>query len=79
MLAAQQLGGRKHWKQALKLTGLQEEDYLYREYAFDASLPWDVIDVGVSREYLWNELQKARQEAPTADCSPACRRCGVCQ
>ena len=79
LLAAQQLGGRKHWKQALKLTGLREEDYLYREYAFDASLPWDLIDVGVSREYLWTELQKARQEAPTADCSPACRRCGICQ
>lgn len=79
LLAAQQLGGRKYWKQALKLTGLREEDYLYREYAFDASLPWDVIDVGVSREYLWNELQKARLEAPTADCSPACRRCGVCR
>ena len=75
---AHQLGGRKYWKQALKLTGIHEKDSLYREYSKEEPLPWEVIDVGVSRDYLWSELQKARQEAVTAVCSTNCRRCGVC-
>ena len=78
LLEAHRLGGRKHWKQALKLTGIQDKDYLYREYSREEILPWEVIDVGVSRDYLWSELQKARQQAPTAGCSQECRRCGVC-
>ncbi|MBP2667533.1 MAG: radical family uncharacterized protein, partial [Firmicutes bacterium] len=78
ILEAHKLGGRKQWKQALKSLGISDQDYLYREYAQEDRLPWEVIDVGVSREYLWSELQKARQEAATAVCSPECKRCGVC-
>ena len=78
ILEAHKLGGRKQWKQALKSLGISDQDYLYREYAQEERLPWEVIDVGVSREYLWSELQKARQEAATAVCSPECKRCGVC-
>jgi radical SAM superfamily enzyme YgiQ (UPF0313 family) len=78
LLESHCLGGRKHWKQALKLTGIHENEYLYREYSYDEPLPWQVVDVGVSSDYLWSELQKARQERSTAVCSPECRRCGVC-
>ncbi len=78
VLEAHRLGGRKQWKQALKLTGIQDDDFLYREYSREDRLPWDVIDVGVSKDYLWSELQKAREEAGTAPCSSECRRCGVC-
>ena len=79
LLEAHKLGGRKQWKQALKLTGIDEKEYLNREYSRDEALPWHRIDVGVSVDYLWAELQKARQEAATAACSPECRRCGVCE
>jgi hypothetical protein len=78
LLEAHRLGGRKQWKQAMKLRGVHERDNLYREYSRDETLPWECVDVGVSREYLWSELQKARQEAATAICSPYCIRCGVC-
>ena len=79
LLEAHKLGGRKQWKQALKLTGIDEKEYLNREYSRDEALPWHRIDVGVSVDYLWAELQKARQEAATVACSPECRRCGVCE
>lgn len=78
LLAAHQLGGRKYWKQALKGSGIQEKSVLYREYGAEEQLPWEIIDVGVTREYLWSELQKARQMRSTALCSSNCRRCGVC-
>ena len=79
LLEAHKLGGRKQWKQALKLTGIDEKEYLNREYSRDEALPWHRIDVGVSVDYLWAELQKARQEAATVACSPECGRCGVCE
>ena len=78
LLLAHQLGGRKKWRQALKDLKLDESNYLYRERALAEPLPWDRIDVGVSRAYLAAELTKARQEKPTAICSEFCRRCGVC-
>ena len=79
LLQAHRLGGRKAWNQAMKAAGIPEEQYLYREYPEDAELPWEVADVGVSREYLWSELQKARRLFPTAPCAAGCRRCGVCR
>jgi len=79
ILEAHRLGGRKQWKQALKVTGIDEKEYLDREYSRDEVLPWHRIDVGVSVDYLWAELQKARQESATAVCSPQCRRCGACE
>lgn len=78
IVQAHLLGGRKSWKQALKLTGINEAEYLYRQRAQDEVFPWDNIDVGVSREYLWSELQRAMQEAATPICFDGCSRCGVC-
>ena len=78
LLQAHLLGGRKQWKQALKLLGVDEKDYLYRTRKADEILPWDVVDVGVEKSYLLSELEKSRREGFTAVCAPHCRRCGVC-
>ena len=78
LVQAHLLGGRKSWKQALKLCEIDEATYLYRERLRDEVFPWDRIDVGVSREYLWLELQRAMQETATPVCFDGCKRCGVC-
>jgi radical SAM superfamily enzyme YgiQ (UPF0313 family) len=78
LLQAHRLGGRKYWKQALKSTGIDEKDYLYRQRSQSESLPWENIDVGVSRDYLWTEYQRSLQEVSTPVCSAGCRRCDVC-
>ena len=79
ILMAHQLGGRKYWKQALKQSGIDEAEYLYRQRTQTEVFPWDTIDVGVSREYLWTELERALQEKSTPVCFDGCRRCGVCK
>ena len=33
--------------------------YIYRQKDISENLPWDFIDIGVSREHLWSEYQKA--------------------
>ncbi|MBF0530705.1 MAG: DUF2344 domain-containing protein, partial [Deltaproteobacteria bacterium] len=66
------------WQGAVNEIGLNPADYL-RSRQRDEVLPWDHLESGVTKEYLWSELEKARQAGITADCrSNPCHRCGVC-
>lgn len=78
LLRAQELGGSKAFKRAMKECGLTMEEYLYRERAEDEWLPWDALDMGFTREYLYAELLKADEQKPTIPCFDNCHRCGVC-
>jgi hypothetical protein len=40
--------------------------------------PWEVIDNGVRRDYLWQEYRRGLDGRLTPACRPGCRRCGVC-
>lgn len=66
------------WEEALAEEGLGTEEYL-RERGTDEPLPWDLVDIGVDREYLLAELQKAHATEPTGDCRrEGCTGCGLC-
>jgi hypothetical protein len=54
--------------------------YLFRRRAKDELLPWDVVDNGVAKDYLWRELVKSEQERTSPHCPElqGCIRCGVC-
>ncbi|MGA8141894.1 MAG: transposase [Desulfobaccales bacterium] len=42
--------------------------------------PWDFIDHGLKKDYLWEEYQRALEARETPPCRPGvCRRCGICQ
>jgi len=42
-------------------------------------LPWDIIDHGVRKEYLWREYGRGLEAALTTACDTGtCMRCGVC-
>jgi hypothetical protein len=47
------------WRKAAATTGIKEEFYIFREKEFSEILPWDFIDMGVSKENLWTEYQEA--------------------
>ena len=50
-----------------------------RERAQEEVLPWDHIDSGLDKEWLWDDWQAALNEAPTDDCRwTPCSDCGVC-
>lgn len=78
-MRACELGGSKAFKRAMKECGLEEKDYLYRERAEDEVFPWETLDLGFTREYLYTELKKAQELKPTVKCFDGCRRCGVCK
>ena len=48
-----------NWPQTLKNTPLNPDFYVYRRREYDELLPWDFIDHGVKKSFLWKELQKA--------------------
>jgi radical SAM superfamily enzyme YgiQ (UPF0313 family) len=48
-----------NWPQTLKNTPLNPDFYVYRRREFDELLPWDFIDHGIRKSFLWKEYQKA--------------------
>ena len=75
---AHQGGGSKAFRRAMKQAGLSAAFYLYRERPEHEVFPWDVLDMGFRRDYIYHELQKAALLQPTSRCVDGCRRCGVC-
>jgi len=49
-----------------------------KEFSFNDSLPWDDINFGVNKEWLFNEYQKAKDAISTIPCEVKCNNCGVC-
>jgi len=58
--------------------GLKPDFYAERQRGADEIFPWEVLDSGVRRDYLWREYRQALSGLPTPRCFPGCRRCGVC-
>ncbi len=74
------------WRQAFAEAGLDPDWYARRERAADEVLPWDHIGVGVTKEFLWREYQRALAGQVTADCRQGanaaaeggrCHACGI--
>jgi radical SAM-linked protein len=65
------------WTKAAELSGISAFDYAGRTYDKEAELPWDNIDTGVTREFLWKEYQNAAGGTFTRDCRKQCHNCGL--
>jgi len=63
---------------ACAAAGFDPAWFVQRQRAENEIFPWEVLNSGVRREYLWAEYQRglARQLSPR--CQAGCRRCGVC-
>lgn len=51
------------WRKALEKTDIREDFYIFRKKEFHEILPWDFIDVGISKERLWQEYQEALSQS----------------
>ncbi len=65
------------WMQAFEACGVDPDFYTIRERAYDELFPWDIIDPGVSKEYLISENENALKGVTTIDCREGCTACGV--
>lgn len=67
------------WMESFHEVGLDSVDYAQRQFDYQEVLPWDVVDSGVSRDFLIREHQRALAGEPTPDCRAGiCGKCGVC-
>lgn len=65
------------WMQAFEACDVDPDFYTVRERAYDELFPWDVIDPGVSKEYLISENENAMKGVTTVDCREGCTACGI--
>lgn len=67
------------WEKAFTEANLDPCFYANRSRSRDEILPWNHIDMGVEKKFLWSEYEQATAGAFTPDCRDGeCRRCGVC-
>ncbi len=66
------------WRRAFAEHSLDMRACAARSLPVDAELPWDIIDAGITREFLAAELERARRGQLTLDCRAAdCVGCGM--
>ncbi len=65
------------WMGAFEDCGIDPAFYANRKREFSEILPWDHIDVGVSKKFLMKESQKAAKGEVTHNCMQSCSGCGA--
>ena len=65
------------WLDAFQKCGVDMDHYTTRGYGEEELLPWDIIDVGVTKKFLRLERKRAYQETVTPDCRHGCAGCGA--
>ena len=65
------------WMEAFEETGIDPSFYGNRERTYEENLPWDHIDIGVSKKFLIKENEKAKKGILTPNCRENCTGCGV--
>ncbi|MBU4288918.1 MAG: TIGR03960 family B12-binding radical SAM protein [Proteobacteria bacterium] len=67
------------WQEAICDEGVGIDFYTARSRNTEEPLPWDHIDVGIEKDYLIEEWEKATRGELTPDCRTGnCNACGVC-
>lgn len=65
------------WLDVFRAVGIDESFYANRTFGEDEVLPWDVIDIGVTKEFLLRERHNAYEGKTTPACSEKCSACGA--
>ncbi len=67
------------WLQACEQTGVTPEFFTTRKRSVDERLPWDHMDVKISRQFLKDQLADALEGKTVQDCRHGkCHQCGIC-
>ena len=67
----------ERWVEALETCGVDPAYYTTRERAVDETLPWDHIDMGITKQHLCRELERAYRGELSPDCRHGCVACGA--
>ena len=65
------------WIKAFAECNVDPAFYANRPRGLDELLPWDFIDIGVTKRFLKIEYERALQAQTTRDCRLGCNGCGI--
>ncbi len=70
------------WKQTAEECGFTLEELAQKEYNLEDNLPWDFVNVGLSKEWLQREYELSMMQGAEFNlqktCEHNCVNCGVC-
>ncbi len=66
----------ERWMEAFERCGIDYGSYIYRERAEDEIFPWDMIDCGVNKKYLYREWENSKKGTVSPNCRDKCTGCG---
>jgi radical SAM family uncharacterized protein/radical SAM-linked protein len=66
-----------NWLSAAEKTGIDLYKYAERTMDIDSELPWDLIDIGITKRFLKSEYEKSTEGETTPDCRELCSGCGL--
>ncbi len=65
------------WMNVFEDVGLDPDFYACRRREADEIFPWEHLDIGVTKEFLWAENVKAHENLTTPNCRQQCAHCGA--
>ena len=65
------------WMSVFERCGIDTGFYTTRGFGLDEILPWDIIDIGVTKQFLRRERDKAYEAKTTPSCAEKCSGCGA--
>ncbi|MGL6173998.1 MAG: TIGR03960 family B12-binding radical SAM protein [Cellulosilyticaceae bacterium] len=65
------------WHKAAEIAGIDFSFYANRERSYDEVLPWDHINIGVTKNFLIRESKKSKEGTTTPHCREKCSGCGA--
>ena len=66
------------WMESFNECGVNPDFYL-RKRELDEVLPWDHVDIGVTKSFFKKEYEKAQKGQTTPNCREKCAGCGAAQ
>ncbi len=66
----------QHYRKAFEQCGVDAAQIVGAKQ-LDETLPWDFVDIGVTKKYFQNEYLKAMRGATTPSCNKQCNGCGL--
>jgi len=67
----------ENWVEAFDECDIKPEFYANRNKEYSEVLPWDHIDIGVTKEFFIKENEKSKENKLTDNCNDFCSGCGA--
>ncbi|MBQ4316779.1 MAG: TIGR03960 family B12-binding radical SAM protein [Clostridia bacterium] len=65
------------WLDVFDSCDIDTSYYANRRFGVDEILPWDFIDIGVTKKFMKREYEKSQNAETTPDCRTKCSGCGA--